>query len=439
VLNSLNIDSMNTESKKTTDLAALIKILSDNARVLVKKGDNLAAEKIFKKILDIAPYHAQSLQFLAAQAYEAGDLHRALALIERALENAPNLPMLHQNRALIFQQMGNQAAAIQALETALELRPEFPLALLNKAVILRDMGQRDEAVQAAIKAWKMLPAPESLANDETTPLSRRTLIKEAANLIRSTQLTMVDGELEAIAQKYGKHCLERVYLAVSVYAGVYDSGSSDVPTTASNSLIINGLSEEMIRFTRQEPWHEALQSRLSQILLIAQKAFADFDQQQRSKISMQPDAYTAQKPLIHNLPKSQNRSEMHPAIAEIFDVLPLGNDADIPTGISVIRVPPGTHVIGESRHSNWKLTVYIPLLLESQATLTTGSIITKLELHEGIMASEQINHEFHVDGPESIVLLSFAVINPELSVAETEGILAVLRAIRRFRSRYSRS
>ncbi|HEY1992478.1 MAG TPA: hypothetical protein VGH71_08445, partial [Gammaproteobacteria bacterium] len=50
------------------DAAWQIQTLTDSARRLAERGEFKEAEKIFLKILEAAPYHVRSLNFLAAQA-----------------------------------------------------------------------------------------------------------------------------------------------------------------------------------------------------------------------------------------------------------------------------------------------------------------------------------------------------------------------------------
>lgn len=430
---------MNFTNSPGPDSAAMrIKMLAEGAEALAKNGDTAGAEQIYRQILATAPYHLRALQFLAGRAYAAGNMQEALSLTNRALETAPNTPLLHLNRALLYQHDGKFSEALASLSRALELRPNFPLAVLSKALLLKDMGQREEAIQTAIAAWRMLPNPEMLANDESIPLPRRMLVKEAANLIRATQLAMVDAQLEPCIEKYGKQSLERLFAAVALYAGLQTSRSTDDPQLTQNNLVIPGLSEERIRSANQQPWYAALLATLPEVRDAATRIFDEFNSGLQGTIASHAGVGAPGKPLIHNIPGSQNRSDLEPALARLFDILPLQIDSDIPSGLSLILLPPGNHVIGGGHGGNWKLTAYMPLALKEPTTLKVESRLMQLNAGDCLLASEQFEHVFEAQGPATATLLSFAVINPDLSGPEIEGLRAVLRAFRHFHSRYLR-
>ncbi|MGH8398711.1 MAG: tetratricopeptide repeat protein, partial [Gammaproteobacteria bacterium] len=240
-------------SDQSTDLANTVKILADSAKVLAGRGDLADAEQVYTQILAAAPYHVPALQFLARQAYTAGDYQKALSLTERAIESAPDFPLLYQNRALIYRQVGKLDAALESLDKALQIRPGFPLILLNKAMLLKDLGRREEALQMAITGWRLLPDPETMSNDSTIPEVRRALIKEVADLIRSSQLAMVDGELESVIKKFGRPALGRILSAVAIYAGLQLPANPKNSLTGTGALVIPNLSVEPVRSIDKEP------------------------------------------------------------------------------------------------------------------------------------------------------------------------------------------
>lgn len=427
-----------TGSHESDNPAKRIKMLAEGAEALAKSGDAAGAEQIYRQILAIAPYHLHALQFLAGQAYAAGNVQEALSLTNRAIETAPNTPLLHLNRAMLYQHLGKLNEALVSLNMALELHPRFPLALLSKALLLKDMGQREEAIHTAIAAWRMLPNPEVLANDESIPLPRRTLVKEAANLIRATQLAMVDAELQPSIEKYGKQSLERLFAAVTAYAGLQTPQSTHDSQLNQKNLVIPGLSAQRIRSASQQPWYATLLTTLPAVRDAAARIFDEFKPGLQGTTASHPGVGALGKPLVHNIPSSQNRADMEPALAALFDILPLQIDPGIPTGISLILLPPGNHVIGRDNGGNWKLTAYMPLALGNPATLTVESAVMQVMAGECLLISEQFEHVFETEGPDTTTLLSFAVMHPDLSSAEIEGLLAVLRAFRHFHSRYLR-
>lgn len=423
-------------SDQPTDLAKTVKILADNAKVLAGRGDLADAEQVYTQILAAAPYHVPALQFLARQAYATGDYQKALSLTERAIESAPDFPLLYQNRALIYRQMGKLDTALESLDQALQIRPGFPLVLLNKAMLLKDLGRREEALQVAITAWRLLPAPETMSNDSAIPEVRRALIKEAADLIRSSQLAMVDGELESVIEKFGRPALGRILSAVAIYAGLQLPADPQNPVTGTGALVIPKLSVEPVRSVDKESWPKELQAILPAVRDAARQIFAKMRPRSPDIISSHSDSEAMHKPLIHNFSSSKERTQMEPALSRLFDILPLEIDPDIPTGISLIQIPVGNHIVSKGNEGNWKLTAYVPLTVTNPATFIAGIQAVPLSEGDSLLASEQVDHVFQVQGTGPLLLLSFAVMNPELCEAEIAGVRAVLRAFRRYRSQY---
>jgi regulator of sirC expression with transglutaminase-like and TPR domain len=56
--------------------------------------------------------------------YECGQVPAAAADLDRAVELAPDLPELYQNRAVALRDLGRFQQAAQDLHTYLELRPD---------------------------------------------------------------------------------------------------------------------------------------------------------------------------------------------------------------------------------------------------------------------------------------------------------------------------
>ncbi len=423
-------------SDQSTDLANTVKILADSAKVLAGRGDLADAEQVYTQILAAAPYHVPALQFLARQAYTAGDYQKALSLTERAIESAPDFPLLYQNRALIYRQVGKLDAALESLDKALQIRPGFPLILLNKAMLLKDLGRREEALQMAITGWRLLPDPETMSNDSTIPEVRRALIKEVADLIRSSQLAMVDGELESVIKKFGRPALGRILSAVAIYAGLQLPANPKNSLTGTGALVIPNLSVEPVRSIDNEPWPKELQAILPAVRDAGRQIFSKMHPGSQGIIPSLSNDEAMQKPLIHNFSSKQERTQMEPALSRLFDILPLEIDPDIPTGISLIQIPVGNHIVSTGNEGNWKLTAYVPLSVTNPVTFIAGIQAVPLSEGDSLLVSEQVDHVFQVQGPDPLLLLSFAIMNPELCEAEIAGVRAVLRAFRRYRSQY---
>lgn len=410
-----------------------LKALADSAMVLVARKELSAAEDIYRRILAAAPYHVQALKFLSRQSYARGDYPQALDLTMRALECAPHDALLHQNRGLILWRTHELDAALRSLDESLKIRPEFPLALLNKSRLLKEMGKREPALDSALAAWRLLPDPESLANDDSQPENVRALIREASELIRDGQLALLNEELRTVVERFGRPAIERVLTAAEIYTGLQSAvpGSGADITTA---FIVPGLPETIMRPAGAEAWCEATRGQIPQLRIATREIFST-----ESRLSTGPDPATETKsnrrPRIFNLPEKRKRIDRLPVLAELFDILPLIHDPELPTGISFIEVPTGIHKVNNGNGGNWKLTAYVPVSGSDSSVLQAGPEEVHLEQGAGIYISERTDHTFKVTNSEPLILLSFAVMNPELDQPEAAAVCAVMRALRHFQIR----
>jgi tetratricopeptide (TPR) repeat protein len=94
---------------------------------------------------------------LAAQALDAGDPDRALALAEEASGRFPLLPGAWRDLALVRRLRGEREAALVAIRRAVELNPDWETAWRIEADYLEEAGRRDEAVATLRRAVARLP------------------------------------------------------------------------------------------------------------------------------------------------------------------------------------------------------------------------------------------------------------------------------------------
>ncbi|MFS2013289.1 tetratricopeptide repeat protein [Azospirillum sp. CT11-132] len=113
----------------------------------LKSGRLDEGEDLYARILDADPGNAEALHRMGFIAGRRGDMDRALDLLTRSVERAPdadalfNLGTLH-HRALRTEE------AIVAYRRALALRPDFPDAEYHLSEALQGAGRLDEALAA---------------------------------------------------------------------------------------------------------------------------------------------------------------------------------------------------------------------------------------------------------------------------------------------------
>src|SRR5579859_2553434 len=144
-----------------------VKALSASALALAVRGEVADAERVYERILAIAPYHASSLSFMAAQAFSRGDIPESLALLGKAIHGNPQNPLLLQSRALVYRNTGRHDAAIEDLDKAIAFQPKLHSAKLYKAFSLREMGDWNGAIRLVASVMQEIPDLRAWAAGES--------------------------------------------------------------------------------------------------------------------------------------------------------------------------------------------------------------------------------------------------------------------------------
>lgn len=114
------------------------------------------AEAIYRQILAADPRHPHALHLLGLLAYQAGNLTKAMELIEAAIQSRGDVPDFHANLGEAFRAAGNLERAIACHREAVRLEPALPEIRLSLANALADAGQPEAAAeqyrQAALAA-----------------------------------------------------------------------------------------------------------------------------------------------------------------------------------------------------------------------------------------------------------------------------------------------
>jgi predicted TPR repeat methyltransferase len=110
-----------------------------------------AAGEIYRRILEVAPDHADALHFSGVLAHQRARSEQAVALIERSLELEPERADWYSNLGIVLQDRLRLDEAIAAYEHAIALDPGHANAHSNLGVVLRAKGRVAEA-EAAYRA-----------------------------------------------------------------------------------------------------------------------------------------------------------------------------------------------------------------------------------------------------------------------------------------------
>ena len=102
---------------------------------LLEDGQNEAGAELLVEVTEVAPQLTAAHINLGIAYGRLGDLERALACLERALELNPRHPAVHNELGIVLRRLGRFEQARTSYEKALALRPEFQPARINLAIL----------------------------------------------------------------------------------------------------------------------------------------------------------------------------------------------------------------------------------------------------------------------------------------------------------------
>lgn len=136
--------------------ANLLQVLQQ-ALVAHQAGNAADAERLYKRILRVAPGQFDALHLLGVLKAERGLHEEADRLIKRALQTNPRSPEALNNHANVLWSMKRLEEALTSCEGALAIRPDFPEAWNNRGNILHDMERAEDALASYDRALALRP------------------------------------------------------------------------------------------------------------------------------------------------------------------------------------------------------------------------------------------------------------------------------------------
>lgn len=124
---------------------------------LHQRGDAMAAEEIYRSVLDGSPGHPMAEHYLGVIAYQRGDVTAALPLLERSVTAVPREPEFHNNLGLAYAAAGRESDAIAAYRAALSIKPDHAVAWNNLGLALQSINDIEAAIAAFRRAVELKP------------------------------------------------------------------------------------------------------------------------------------------------------------------------------------------------------------------------------------------------------------------------------------------
>jgi Flp pilus assembly protein TadD len=144
------------------------------------------AEAVYRFILEQMPTLPEALHFLGLLTHQKGDSQGGVALIEKALAEAPNYADAHNNLGNIFKVLKQPEQAVTHYRQALAVNPENISAHNNLGLALKDLDQFDEAVAAFLKAIALMPDTAEFYSNLGNVYTKQCNFSQAAKAYEKT-------------------------------------------------------------------------------------------------------------------------------------------------------------------------------------------------------------------------------------------------------------
>ncbi|HEX7966137.1 MAG TPA: aspartyl/asparaginyl beta-hydroxylase domain-containing protein [Gammaproteobacteria bacterium] len=433
-------------NQPASEAAWQIQTLADSARQLAERGDLHEAEKIYRQILEAAPYHVRALNFLAVQALGRGELNQSQAYLEQALRAAPDRAILHQNLGLVLKERGDLQQALTCLDRALALKPDHKTAAMHKGVVLEELGRKDEALAAYWQAWRQFPNPDAvLRNDDASSPTRRLVMHAAASLSKA-QLMLIEAELAPVLERHGPEALVRVREAAEIYAGIR-------PPQHQHSLqqpayiYMPGVPPRAFFDRTEFPWVPELEAATGAIrqeleaAMVSGQGMAPYVQIPQGTPPQQWAALNGSAAWTSfHIYKAGQRVEANaarcPATLKALAAVPSpAIPGHAPEALFSI-LQPGAHIPPHFGLANYKLVVHLPLIVPPDCAIRVGHETRGWKEGECLIFDDSFQHEAWNRSPDTRAVLILDLWNPAVTAAEREGITALVAGITAFNRSY---
>ncbi len=119
--------------------------------------DTKAAEREFRRAIEINPSHAWAHQWMAQLLVVLNRPREAIEASKRALELDPSSPILTAEVGMAHTYVLEYSEALACHDRALEMDPNLPISHYNRGFNLLCLDRYEEAVEAFVRALELLP------------------------------------------------------------------------------------------------------------------------------------------------------------------------------------------------------------------------------------------------------------------------------------------
>jgi aspartate beta-hydroxylase len=407
----------------------------------LRRGEELAAEKSFRLLLEAEPGNLEALQFLALRHFSRGEVNNA---IERLIV----AHRLHPDNDVVLHQLGTARldsgdiqGAIGDLRRCLELMPSTFVARLRLGIAFEGLGQTQDALIAYFGAINTAQAQGYWLSDATTAPGLRDVVKRAIQFVDAGRRSLFDGILEPLRQRFGRSELGRVEDCLAIYLG---EQSALLPDSRQKPkfLYFPGIPSQPYYPRERFPWlaefeagTDVIRDELRAVLSQARglESFLQTNSQQGTSDLLRSSGHQDAAWDAYFFYRHGERYSEHcarcPQTAALLDAMPLAHvrEHSPETLYSVLR--PGTHILPHRGVTNTRLVTHLPLIVPQDCALRVGGETHVWEEGRCVTFDDTFEHEAWNNSLETRVVLIVDSWNPDLSEAERAAVADLVGAI----------
>ncbi len=149
-----------------------------------RAGKLQEAARLYGRILEHDPHHADAIHGMGLAAYQTGQSDKAADLLRTALALAPDRAEWHCDLGVVLADRGEADEVVECYERALAIRPNYELALRNLGFALQTQGKLDEAAKLYRRALAVNPKSAIVHNNLGNLLRCQGLMEDATTCFR---------------------------------------------------------------------------------------------------------------------------------------------------------------------------------------------------------------------------------------------------------------
>lgn len=165
--------------KKAPDNGNKLAVLLSEAYALHQQKKIDAAQKLYRKILDLDKNNVNALTLLGSIYLERGAYREAVQMIQKSLALHAEQPVALCNLGLSLEKMDDLSAAMSCYNEAIRLQPNFTGAIYNRGALKRKMKQHEAALEDYNIAITQQPEFHLAHNNKGIVLTELGRISEA--------------------------------------------------------------------------------------------------------------------------------------------------------------------------------------------------------------------------------------------------------------------